>query len=180
MQTKFVEVTNGPLNWGKFLLMRFDEEDLAYRSVVAGGGWLLALIGWNPKAIWVLDLQTCEGVAVKPGGLAAADLHKHRVWVCPMFEPFLDWLYKQPLPLDFGKIPPHVDLPEAEFAMSGYRRPGGAAAVRLRQALEEIAKETISVPCDDPQCGDSTWDHECTAGRRVPSSAAKKAMAALT
>jgi hypothetical protein len=21
-----------------------------------------------------------------------------------------------------------------------------------------------NIPCHDPQCGDSTWDHECTAG----------------
>ena len=33
METKFIEVTNGPRNWGKFLLLRFDEE-FAYPSEV--------------------------------------------------------------------------------------------------------------------------------------------------
>lgn len=33
----------------------------------------------------------------------------------------------------------------------------------LRAALEDIAKETqtVLIPCSDPQCGDSTWDHHC-------------------
>lgn len=123
METKFVEVTNGPQNWGKFLLMRFDVER-EYQSVIDPPRRLLSAIGWNPRAVWVMDLQTCEGVALNPGGHAGADLNKHKVWVCPMFEPFLTWLWEQPLPLDFAKIPAHVDLPDAEFAMSGYRREG--------------------------------------------------------
>jgi hypothetical protein len=51
---------------------------------------------------------------------------------------------------------------------------------RMREALEKIAKDTVSLPCDDPQCGDSTWDHECTLGRRAPSELAKIAIAALS
>lgn len=29
---------------------------------------------------------------------------------------------------------------------------------------------TVEAPCSDPQCGDSTWDHECDDGRKVPCS----------
>ena len=75
----------------------------------------------------MLDLQTCEGAAFSPGGLVSADLNKHRVWVCPLYEPFLNWLYKQDT-TDLSALPAHVDLPDAEFQMSGYRRPGPEAA----------------------------------------------------
>lgn len=128
METKFVEVTNGPRNWGKFLLGRFTDEEWNMRSAIGGMHVrLLPSIGWARDHIWVMDLQTCEAVGVSIGGSAHADLNKHKVWVCPMFEPFLEWLYKQKLPLDFSKIPAHVDLPDAEFAMHGYRREGSAS-----------------------------------------------------
>jgi hypothetical protein len=124
VKTKFIEVTNGPLNWGKFMLGRFTEEEWAHRSAVDE----LPLIwtrGWDEKHILVWDLQTGEGAIFLPGGYAKADLDKHRIWVCPMFEPFLTWLYKQDLS-DIDNLPPHVNFSqeEAPFAMSGYRRPG--------------------------------------------------------
>jgi hypothetical protein len=40
-----------------------------------------------------------------------------------MFGPFLEWLYKQDL-TDLSALPAVVELPEAEFAFCGYRRPG--------------------------------------------------------
>jgi len=122
VKVRFIEVTNGPLNWGKFLVARFDAEDLAHESVILPGRGLLGAIGWNPRQLWVMDLQTCEGAAFVPGGLASADLDKHRVWVCPMFEPFLTWLYKQDVS-NLDALPAHVDL-DAAFALHGYRRRG--------------------------------------------------------
>jgi len=119
MKTKLVEVTNGERNWGKFLLGAFDSE-LEYRSVIDQRP-LIRGRGWSSKHLLVLDLQTGEGAIFCLGGYAKADLDKHRVWVCPMFEPFLTWLYQQHDPF---AIPAHVDLPNAEFAISGYRRPG--------------------------------------------------------
>lgn len=119
MKTRLVEVTNGPLNWGKFLLGTFDSE-WEYRSVIDSTP-LVAGRGWDRKSILLLDLQTGEGAIFYPGGYAKADLDKHKIWVCPMFEPFLTWLYKQPDPF---AIPAHVDLPDAPFAMQGYRRSG--------------------------------------------------------
>lgn len=134
METKIIEATNGKAqNWGKFLVGRFTTEWSARSTVMAE--WnasqgrdetttlLLREIGWNPQAIWVLDLQTCEGAAFKPGGLARADLNKHRIWVCPLFEPFLAWLYQQDLK-DLQKLPDCIDLPNAAFDFAGYRRPG--------------------------------------------------------
>ncbi len=122
MKTKFVEVTNQNRNWGKFLLIRFDSE-FEYVSQMQPGFKLLGSIGWAPEHLIVFDLQTCEGAAFRPGGSAHHDLEKHRIWVCPMAEPFLEWLYRQDLK-DLEKLPGILDLPDAEFAMYGYRRPG--------------------------------------------------------
>lgn len=120
MKVKLVEVTNGPNNWGKFLLGRFDTE-WEYQSAIDGRS-IIGGRGWDQNTLLVLDLQTGEGSLFRPGGSAVADLEKHKIWVCPMFEPFLTWLWAQPDPF---AIPAHVDLPEAEFQWAGYRRGGG-------------------------------------------------------
>jgi hypothetical protein len=125
VRVKIVEVTNGIANWGKFLLGRFDTE-WDYKSAIDGIS-IIAGRGWSLDHFLLLDLQTGEGAIFRPGGLAKADLDKHRIWVCPMYEPFLTWLYKQPDPF---AIPTHVDLPDAEFAFAGYRRPGPADETR--------------------------------------------------
>jgi hypothetical protein len=122
LKTKIIETTNGPRNHGKFLLGRFDGE-WSHPSAVASESLLLSLVGWGPEHLLVMDLQTGEGAIFRPGGSAKADLDKHAVWVCPLFEPFLEWLYRQDLG-DLDKLPAHVDLPDAEFALYGYRRPG--------------------------------------------------------
>lgn len=52
-----------------------------------------------------------------------------------------------------------------------------------REALERVATgvHRENIPCDDPQCGDSTWDHECNARIETrPTGAAKIALAALS
>jgi hypothetical protein len=123
MKTKFIEATNGPQNWGKFMVGRFEKEEWYRSSAVTERSSLLRAVGWAPDSLLVLDLQTGEGAIFNPGGLASADLEKHRIWVCPLFEPFLTWLYEQDL-ADLDRLPAHVDLPRAEFAMQGHRRPG--------------------------------------------------------
>ncbi len=122
METHFIEVTNNDLNWGKFLLMRFGDAEWSQPSTFTGRS-LLHEVGWNPHNILVLDLQTGEGARFVPGGYAKADLDKHKIWVCPMFEPFLVWLYQQDVS-DLGKLPSKLNLPDAEFRMAGYRRQG--------------------------------------------------------
>ena len=144
MKTKLVEVTNGPLNWGKFLVGRFDGE-WSRDSMVAKGQTLLSTIGWSPEHILVLDLQTGEGAVFKPGGLPSYDLNKHRVWVCPLFEPMLTWLYKQDLS-DIAKLPDLVDLKDAPFAMSGFRREGPT----LPAAAEEAKSKGSCSRCAGP------------------------------
>jgi hypothetical protein len=126
MKIKFIEATNHPegFNWGKFMLARFEAEDWAYRSaLVDDHRLLLAGRGWTDNHLMVTDIQTGEGAIFKPGGLAQADLQKHKIWVCPLFEPFLVWLYRQDLS-DLDKLPAVVKLPDAPSAYSGYRREG--------------------------------------------------------
>jgi hypothetical protein len=131
VRTKIIEAVQSkavPGNWGKFMVM-VPEEEWACRSQVSTefGGPLLSALGWSHEHLWVLDLQTGEGAFFKPGGYAHADLEKHAVWVCPLFEPFLEWLwdrYREDPRLDIGGLPDVVELPGAEFAFAGYRRPG--------------------------------------------------------
>jgi hypothetical protein len=135
MRTRIVEATNygSGGNWGKFLIGVMDREEWSRRSSTPGCEStipLLAAIGWRltDDTFWMMDLQTREGAAFRHGGHARADLLKHKIWVCPMYEPMLEWLYKQPrdkvMALD---LPEHVDV-EAGFSMAGYRRPGPEAA----------------------------------------------------
>lgn len=134
MVTKFIECTEPTgFNWGKFMLARFTLDEWHARSAV-DKGHLIRQRGWSPDHTLVFDLQTGEGFLTPTNGLPRADLNKHQVWVCPMFEPFLVWLYKQPQPLDFDSLPSHVVLPEGTpTAMSGYRRPGPTKAERKKK-----------------------------------------------
>lgn len=78
--------------------------------------------GWTPQHILVLDLQTGEGAIFYPKGYYKVDLNdKHQLWICPLFEPFLKWLYEQDLS-DFTKLPEIVEIDNPDTAMYGYRR----------------------------------------------------------
>lgn len=127
-QADVLMTESGPANWGKFLVARMDSE-WARISVVSPGPVrsLLAHCGWDYRFLWVMDLQTGEGALFRPGGSARADLEKHKIWVCPLFGPFLEWLYAQDLS-DMDRLPQRVELPDAPFAVWGHRRPGPAAA----------------------------------------------------
>lgn len=128
MNTVFIEAAQGgeqPQNWGKFAVCRWTSAEWARTSCLSGvfQQSVLRGRGWTAAHIWVLDLQTGEGACFYPGGMAEADLNKHKVWVCPMFQPFLQWLYLQDLS-DLSKLPGYVELTDAEFLMSGHRREG--------------------------------------------------------
>lgn len=151
MIATIIEVTQkSHLNYGKFMVARYDKEEWSYRARIMDGQpggkgrsvSLLASIGSHPDDVWVLDLQTNEGASFRPGGLAAADLDKHRVWVCPMFEPFLAWLYQQDL-TDLNTLPAVVELPnqDAPAGWTGYRRRGVAVEERTD------GKVKLAAPC---------------------------------
>ena len=64
----------------------------------------------------MLDLQTGEGALVRPYGHAKCDFDKHQVWVCPLFEPFLKWLYEQNL-AEIDRLPAAVKIDNPASAM---------------------------------------------------------------
>lgn len=168
MKTRFVEATQHAEhggNWGKFAVGVFGPEEWLRPTMLPAAGGLPMLVsrGWSKTTMLVLDLQTGEGALFNPHGSAHADLQKHQIWVCPLFEPFLVWLYEfvqKPTFVRcgyvgvhgyncisgaghegdhtwgegaeikpgtwFAALPAVVELPEAEFAVQGYRRSGPA------------------------------------------------------
>jgi hypothetical protein len=112
LETKIIEAHDATkFNHGKFMLGRFTKDEWARRQIVGLEDdpidmSLLGARGWNRDAILVLDLQTGEGAIFQPHGMASADVRKHRIWHCPLYPFFLDWLYRQ------------------ETGLWGYRRPG--------------------------------------------------------
>jgi hypothetical protein len=138
MDTRFIEVTNAEhgrkFNWGKFMVARFTVAEWARQIAEPDTPKfpLLATLGWTERHVIVFDLQTCEGAAFLPGGLPEADLHKHKIWVCPLFEPFLAWLYDQDLS-NLDALPEYVNLADAPSDLRGYRRTGPDRQVRVRE-----------------------------------------------
>lgn len=125
MRTIFIEAEDeSKFNFGKFMLGIFGEEEWQYDSVIDKGRRLLDLRRWTKQHILILDCATGEGALFLLGGNAEADLEKHRVWVCPLYQPFLTWLYKHYNENGLEGLPNYVNLGKCETAISGYRRSG--------------------------------------------------------
>lgn len=168
MISKIIEVENG-FNWGKFLVAKFDDLELSLRSSVDPETpmTMLRAIGYgrDDTCVWVVDLQTREGAGFYPNGNASIDLNARSIWVCPMYEPFLNWLYKQDLS-DITKLPAVVRFTLEETAehtaSQGYRRQGPQPLTAKTRDLcqEGLARaidaflhnpnEVLDVPFDDP------------------------------
>jgi hypothetical protein len=133
VRTRIIEARSPAGNYGRFLLARMHQEWNVQSEVFDGP--VLFNTGYGPKHLWVLDLVTGEGACFLPGGLAAADLEKHRIWVCPLFEPFLVWLYEQDL-ADLDELPEVVEV-DAPLQLRGYRRPGPDES-RWLEAVDEV------------------------------------------
>lgn len=91
----FIETSHGGTgNWGKFMLARFEREEWEQHSSLpeATESRLLSGRGWAPGHLLFLNLETGEGTMLSPraGASVHADLNKHKVWICPMAEPFLE------------------------------------------------------------------------------------------
>lgn len=157
METKVIEFASVEGNWGKFLLGRMDTEWKVPSNVDVGRPVMVGR-GWSKKHLWVMDLQTGEGAIFMPGGIPRADLNKHRIWVCPLFEPFLIWLYQQDL-TNLEALPAVVAIEGIPLQLAGYRRPGPGASedhavIRLiNPAEDELAADL------DAAIGDLEQDH---------------------
>lgn len=127
MRTRIVEVSNG-INWGRFLIGRFEADEWLKESACKADGYALRILGSGGNSLdcfLMLDLVTGEGAIFEPNGLAAADLSggKHQIWVCPLFEPALEWIYENKRLLeDLSQLPDLIELPNAPSALHGYRR----------------------------------------------------------
>jgi hypothetical protein len=134
MHSKIVEVTNGQCNWGKFWVGVLDEKELSRPSAVDIGTTLAHSRGWNPRNFWLLDLETREGACFRHRGNDQYDLKKHAIWVCLLYEPFLEWLYQQPWENFPHALPDLLDLPQAPGGLFGYRRGGSGLATYSEEA----------------------------------------------
>jgi len=137
MKTRIVEATNG-INWGRFLVGHLDVE-WSVASALEPGLRVLRSCGASPEHLWVLDLVTREGACFRPGGCPPADLQKHQIHVCPLFEPFLEWLYLQDT-RDLDALPALVNLPGAPAALWGYRRPGPGGDPPAAEGLTDFIR----------------------------------------
>lgn len=129
MRTKFFEAISAQGNWGKFMLGQFDAEEIAAQSEIPtedgfGAGSMIQGRGWAPGKHWfVMDLQTGEGAYFSLGGYAEYDLsEKHNIWVCPLFPPFLTWLYaRYNAGEDLWELPRVVRFEDVPLRLSGDR-----------------------------------------------------------
>ncbi len=147
-------------NWGKFAIGRYTNAELREPTRFPGcdGRHVVSLRGWGSEHIWVFDLATGEAARFHPVGYAIADLSEHRVWVCPLFEPFLTWLYRfireHPYPQWWDDLPRTVELSEADFAFGGHRR-SSYTATRINTEDEDRRPVTVVV-CG--RCGNTATD----------------------
>jgi hypothetical protein len=139
LRLHIVEVVSDQWNHGKIGVGQYDEVEWRKTSVVDTSTRrpLLMQLGWaQGEGVWVLDLQTGEGAYFNPRplGVASSDLRKSRIYVCPLFEPFLQWLYVEfeNLGRDVDRLPPLVELTGIPQQLYGYRRPG-----RCEETTEE-------------------------------------------
>lgn len=122
MDTRFIEASTY-INHGKFMVARFDHEERLATTALPGmegqplfmnSGGLRRL---NPDRTLVVDLQTGEGAEFSlSGGRQEAKWaleQKHpRLWICPLFAPFLGWLFDFNIDglVPLTDLPRHIDL----------------------------------------------------------------------
>lgn len=139
MELKFIEAGH-PVdengfggNWGKFAVGRWTGPELGEKTKYPGceGQNIASLRGWGGDHVWLFDLQTGEAARFHTNNPIPVDvrhqLKTHKIWVCPMFEPFMVWLWGHIRlhPDWWDTLPRTVELPaDTPFDFAGYRRPG--------------------------------------------------------
>lgn len=149
MLTKIIEASSGMMgNWGRFMLMQYQDaernypthyqlttEDRAGRRI-PGVPMTIWVNDYPPEhaVIWILDLITGEGATFDLEQELPEQLHRHQIWVCPLYQPFLVWLqgfvkaHRDELAPSYDKLldmlPTNVGLPGIPVEIHGHRRPG--------------------------------------------------------
>lgn len=171
MRTHIIEATNKNQNWGKFLLGVLDDEWDRFPETPGcnTGVPLLASLPrtrgqkWDrARDVLIMDLQTREAAVFALEGDPRVELERHQVWVCPLFEPFLGWLYSQPvdrvLSLD---LPAWIDIPDAKFAWAGHRRSGAEPIAEKREITHALyqGKTLCGMPAPSTWPPGHKWTH---------------------
>lgn len=146
MDIHFYEVTNGP-NWGKLAVGTFERHEWEYVSHVAAEP-LLARLGHGPSTRLFLDLATGEGALFDCSQGLLPQLARHKIWVCPMFEPGLTEFAKHDIHWDPDEWRPHVDV-QTLFQFEGFRR-----SALIRQLVDQ-AREDAKL---SPSYNDKLWN----------------------
>lgn len=156
MRRQFIEVSDD-MNWGKMELQQLEPSDMEVMSLVKAGAPLLTAIetqrrsSADPlKQVRIWDLQTGEGAVFTParGEDPKAQLDQHRVWVCPLFLPFVRWLFRQDC-TDITALPRLVEFPEGDVChLQGYRRGGPdiTAFGVVRDKVVEALRLAVTLP----------------------------------
>lgn len=156
MELKFVEAGQAPEgggNWGKFAVARWSTLEMREPTRFPGceGQFITGLTGSPFDHIWLLDIQAGEGALFSINNPIPVDvphqLNEKQIYICPMFEPFMTWLWEhirshQGTNLDwFDELPRVVVLPEAPFDLYGYRRRGrtSGGTELTPERLDELA-----------------------------------------
>lgn len=147
VSTKIIEAATS-INWGRFLLQRFEEKEWSYESCFFRTSlWTGTPPPPPPTALWVLDLITGEGALFDLAKPLEEQLAQHQVWVCVLFEPFLAWLearFRQASSLDafWEGLPAGVQVSAAPEVI-GYRH-GAWIAQLPQEALDFLAHPLVA------------------------------------
>lgn len=181
MIVQFIEATQkiDQFNHGKFMVARFIGDEITAKSALPDytehSLWNLGgLRKLRPGMTLVLDLQTGEGAgfSLEPHGAgqtaarsALYELEKHELWVCPMFPPFLGWLFAQGMggiKGDIRTLPRYVELDTLDGALYRPRSGRHEAADKMQEAIRE------ALECLDPEFdGGNRKEADITIAREV-------------
>lgn len=145
MDIHFLEVTNGPYNWGKLAVGTFESHEWEYVSQIAAEP-LLARLGHGPTTRLFLDLTTGEGALFNCSQALMPQLARHKIWVCPLYEVGLKEFSDHDIHEAQEKWRPHVDVQDALFQFEGYRR-----SALIRRLVDQARVDAKLSPKYDDQ-----------------------------
>lgn len=154
MKHRFLEAEDAACsNHGKFSLLGYDPEDFAHPSPITGGP-LLTTIPCAPRfhgpitptSVWLLDLQTQEGMLFDVTASERALRRRflvHPLHVCILYWPLMRYLAREDVRASIWTMPPRVTFPQGEV----FEQPGvlvDATGVPVRGRWEWSARKPLT------------------------------------